>query len=124
MNKLLLSGVLAAIVVTSLPISVAQAANVKVINRLKVACTLQSADWSIPIDAKSEKATTIDDELGLGLKAVCDDTGLDKNEVECKLLIGGTGGSGQGKDEAYAFKYVREVHVFAQVGQFLVCSSI
>lgn len=102
----------------------AQAAQVQVINRLSVACTIEAPDLSIPVDAKTTKAATIDDAMGDELKAVCKDSGLDKDIAECKLLIGGTGGSGKVEDEAYEFKYVKEIHVFAQIGRWLVCSSM
>ena len=102
----------------------AQAAEVQVINRLAVACTLEGPDLAVPVDAKSTTMATIDNAIGEELKAVCNDSGLDKDIAECKLLIGGTGGSGDVKDKAYDFKYVKEIHVFAQIGTFLVCSSI
>ena len=102
----------------------AQAAQVQVINRLSVACTLEAPNVSIPVEAKTSKAATIEDAAGDQLKAVCNGSGLDKDIAECKLLIGGTGGSGQIADDAYSFKYVKEIHVFAQIGQWLVCSSI
>lgn len=105
-------------------ISGATAADVKVINRLSADCVVQNADLKIPISAKSEKAATIPDELGEGLNVICKESGLDKDETGCKLVIGGTGGSGNSKDESYDFKYVKEIHVFSQVGQFLVCSAL
>jgi hypothetical protein len=104
--------------------SSAEAAEVQVINRLGVACTVEAPDLSISVDAQSTTAATIDDAVGDQLKAVCTGSGLDKDVAECKLLIGGTGGSGDAKDEAFEFKYVKEIHVFAQIGQWLVCSSI
>ena len=102
----------------------ADAANVKLTNRLSVDCTLEAPNLSIAMEAKSTQAATIDDAIGDNLKAVCKKSGLDKDEATCKLLIGGTGGSGQIADKAYPFKYVKEIHVFAQIGQWLVCSSI
>ena len=101
-----------------------QAAEVQIINRLKVACTLEASDLSIPVDAKSNKAATIDDALGGELRVVCNDSGIDKDIAECKLLIGGTGGSGNTESVGYDFRYVKEIHIFAQIGRFLVCSSI
>lgn len=102
----------------------AQAAQVEVMNRLSVACTLEASNLSIQVDAKSTKPATIDDALGPELRAVCNGSGLDKDIAECKLLIGGTGGSGKVKDEVYDFKYVKQIHILAQIGRFLVCSSI
>ena len=102
----------------------AQAAQVQISNRVNVACTLEASSLSIPVDSKSTKAVTIDDALGSELRAVCKGSGLDKDIAECKLLIGGTGGQGKTKDEAYDFKYVKEIHILAQIGRFLVCSSI
>ena len=101
-----------------------EAAQVQIFNRVKVACTLQASDVSISVDTQSSKSATIDDALGVELKAVCTGSGLDKDIAECKLLIGGTGGSGKTQSEAYDFKYVKEIHILAQVGRFLVCSSI
>ncbi len=102
----------------------AEAARVTLINRLAVDCTLEAPNLSIAMKAKSTQAATIDDGFGDDLKAVCKKSGLDKDEVKCKLLTGGPGGSGQIADKAYPFKYVNEIHVFAQIGQWLVCSSI
>lgn len=102
----------------------AQAAQVEIINRVTVACTLEASNLSILVDAKTSMPATIDDVLGGELKAVCNGSGLDKDIAECKLLIGGTGGSGKTEDVAYDFKYVKEIHILAQIGQFLVCSSI
>jgi hypothetical protein len=102
----------------------AEAANVKLTNRLAVNCTLEAPNLSIPMNAKSTQVATIDDAVGDNLKAVCKKSGLDKDETKCKLLTGGPGGSGQIADKAYPFKYVNEIHVFAQIGQWLVCSSI
>ena len=101
-----------------------QAAEVQISNRVNVACTLEASDLSIPLDANSNKLATIDDALGSELRATCNESGLDKDIAECKLLIGGTGGSGNTASATYDFKYVKEIHIFAQIGQFLVCSSI
>jgi hypothetical protein len=101
-----------------------EAANVKLTNRLAVDCTLEAPNLSIPMKAKSTQDATIDDAVGDNLTAVCKKSGLDKDQAKCKLLTGGPGGSGQIADKAYPFKYVNEIHVFAQIGQWLVCSSI
>ena len=102
----------------------ADAANVKLTNRLAVDCTLEAPNLSIPMKAKTTQTATIDDAVGDNLTAVCKKSGLDKDKAKCKLLTGGPGGSGQIADKAYPFKYVNEIHVFAQIGQWLVCSSI
>jgi hypothetical protein len=123
-SKVLAAALFAAALCDAATIGVAQAAQVEIMNRLAVACTLEATNLSIPVDAKSNKPATIADELGGELRAVCNGSGLDKDIAECKLLIGGTGGSGNVKDEVYDFKYVKEVHILAQIGRFLVCSSI
>lgn len=102
----------------------AEAADVKVINRISADCVVGAGELAIPVASKSEVSATVPNELGLDLKATCNGSGLDKDEAACKLIIGGSGGSGIEKDKSYAFKYVKEIHVFAQVGQFLVCSSL
>ena len=102
----------------------AEAADVKVINRISVDCVVGAGELAIPVASKSEVSATIPDELGLDLKATCDGSGLDKDETACNLIIGGAGGSGDDKDRTYDFKFVKQIHVFAQVGHFLVCSSI
>ena len=102
----------------------AEAADVKVINRISVDCVVGAGEFTIPVASKSEVSATVPNELGLELKATCNGSGLDKDEAACKLIIGGAGGSGDEKDRSYDFKYVKEIHVFAQVGQFLVCSSL
>ena len=101
-----------------------EAASLKLTNRLAVDCTLKAPNLSIPMKAKSMQDATIDDAVGDNLTVVCKKSGLDKDETKCKLLTGGPGGSGQIADKAYPFKYVNEIHVFAQIGQWLVCSSI
>ncbi len=102
----------------------AEAADLKVINRISVDCVVGVGEFTIPVASKSEVAATVPNELGPDLKATCNGSGLDKDETACKLIIGGSGGSGIEKDKTYDFKYVKEVHVFAQVGMFLVCSSL
>ncbi len=102
----------------------ADAADITVINRISVDCVVGAGELTIPVASKSEVSATVPDELGLDLKATCNGSGLDKDETACKLIIGGSGGSGIKKDKTYDFKYVKEIHVFAQVGMFLVCSSL
>ena len=123
-SKALVTALFVAILFGAALMDGAQAAQVQIINRVKVVCTLEAANLSIPVDAKSSKPATIDDALGGELKAVCNGSGLDKDIAECKLLIGGTGGSGKTESVAYDFKYVKEIHILAQIGRFLVCSSI
>ena len=102
----------------------ARAGQVEVINRVAVACSLEAPDLSVPLDPKSSKSVLIDDEIGPQIKVVCPNSGLDKDETPCKLLIGGPGGSGKVADKSYDFKYVTKIHVFPNMGQWLVCSSI
>ena len=123
-NKVFAAALIVAIMLGAALTDGVQAADVKISNRVNVACTLEASDLSIPLDAKSNKQATIDDALGGELRAVCNESGLDKDIAECKLLIGGTGGSGNTTSVNYDFKYVKEIHIFAHIGQFLVCSSI
>ena len=99
-----------------------QAAQVVANNRLKVDCTLEAPNISIPLEAKSKQSITIADVVVDNLQVVCKGNKLDKETTTCKQMIGGTGGSGIHKDEGYDLKYVKEIHVYAQVNMFLVCS--
>ena len=102
-----------------------QAGEVEISNRVAVPCILKGPDITVALDAKSSKKVTIDDELDdPRITVTCQDSGLDKDETQCKLLIGGAGGSGQVTDKAYPFRYVNKIHVFPNLGRFLVCSSI
>ena len=124
MSKYLAVTVFAAFLGGLVAMGSAEAAEVKVINRISVDCVVGAGELAIPVASKSEVSATVPNELGLDLKAVCDGSKLDKDEAACKLIIGGAGGSGDKKDKTYDFKYVKEIHIFAQVGHFLVCSSI
>ena len=123
-GRLVVAAFVLAAVLGAMTMGAAEAAKVKLTNRLAVDCILEAPNLSIPMKAKSTQTATIDDALGDDLKAVCKMSGLDKDEAKCKLLTGGPGGSGQIADKAYPFKYVNEIHVFAQIGRWLVCSSI
>ncbi len=120
--KMCLATLFFAVFCSAALMSGAQAAQIQISNRLKVPCTLEAPNLSIPMDAKSKKSVTIDDALVGKMQVVCNGNGLDKESTACKQVIGGTGGSGIEKDDKYAFKYVKEVHVYAHVHRFLVCS--
>ena len=93
---------------------------------MAVACTLEAPGVSVAIEPNSSTSAFIDDQAGTQLKAVCKGGKLDKEETECKQVIGGSG-PGRGadaKDTGYAFRYVKQVHVFPNMGRWLVCSSM
>ena len=104
--------------------AIAEAGNVKVMNRIKADCVIEGPDVSIPISANSEKDVLIDDAFEGKLKAVCQATGLDKDVSDCDILIGGAGGSGVAKDSVFDFKYVTQIHVNSQLNMFLVCTAM
>ncbi len=117
--------VFAAIGALGMLLTTANAGQVDAVNRTKVDCSLVAGDTAIDLEAGATKSVFIDDEVGPQLRARCPESNLDKDETECKLVLGGSGPGEKGdKASEYKFRYVKQVHVFANMGRWLVCSSM
>ena len=104
--------------------STAMAADVEVSNRTSVDCRLEATGFKLDIAGKTTVNATVPDEAGGSLKAVCTGSGLDVDERPCKMIIGGAGGSGNTADSQYPFRMVKKIHIFPNMGQWLVCSAL
>ena len=117
--------VFAAVAVFALGLATADAGQVEASNRTKVDCSLVAGDTTIPVAAGTTESVFIGDEIGDRLRARCPGSQLDRDETECKLVLGGSGPGEKGdKASEYKFRYVKQVHVFANMGRWLVCSSM